>query len=135
MPVKKRETKENRFIKTFREYGEHTSFHGVKYIVSRDNTIYEKYVHIIYHNIYLKVSVIYYLRVYYRILWAIVVLLCFAGAVYMTMIFWNRFSSNPIRITIQSGHKHTSIITFPGVTICTAVRQVPEKVDRLLANL
>lgn len=44
MTVKKRETKENRFVKTFREFGEHTSFHGVKYIVSRDNTIYEKYV-------------------------------------------------------------------------------------------
>ncbi|GLV43926.1 nach [Carabus blaptoides fortunei] len=111
MLVKKREKKENRFIKTCRDFGAHTSFHGVKYIVSKDNTIYEK------------------------ILWAIVVLLCIAGSVYMTMIFWNRFNSNPIRITIQSMHKHTSIIPFPGITICPAVRQIPEKVDELLADL
>lgn len=50
----------------------------------------------------------------------------------MTMIFWDRYSSNPIRTTIQSSHKPTTAIPFPGVTICTALRVIPKKLDDFL---
>ncbi|CAH0550265.1 unnamed protein product [Brassicogethes aeneus] len=96
---------------TFRDFAENTSIHGLKYTVRSDTNPYEK------------------------MFWLLIVLSGVCGAIYMTILFWERYTSNPTRTTILTTFAPTVIIPFPAVTVCNINRIMVDKVDSFVDEL
>ncbi|XP_068895417.1 sodium channel protein Nach-like isoform X1 [Tenebrio molitor] len=96
---------------TFKEFAENTSIHGLKYTVKREVTIYEK------------------------VFWIIVVLAGLSGAGYMTVLFWNRYTSNPTRTSILTAYAPNTAVPFPAVTLCNINRIMKDQVDEFVEEL
>ncbi|XP_044264370.1 sodium channel protein Nach-like [Tribolium madens] len=96
---------------TFKDFAENTSIHGLRYAVRRDIVIYEK------------------------IFWVFVVLTGLGGAGYMTVLFWNRYTSNPTRTSILTDFAPNTAVPFPAVTICNINRIMADRLEEFMGKL
>ncbi|KAL3285478.1 hypothetical protein HHI36_000010 [Cryptolaemus montrouzieri] len=96
---------------TFRDFTKHTSIHGLKYVCQKNLLLAE------------------------RIFWAIATLVGIGLAVYMTTLFWGRYTSNPTRTTIKTLHAPTIAIPFPAVTLCNENVVIGSKVQEFIRSL
>ncbi|XP_045464986.1 sodium channel protein Nach-like [Harmonia axyridis] len=96
---------------TFRDFTEQTSIHGLKYVCQRNISLSE------------------------RIFWALVTFCGVAMAIFMTTLFWNRYTSNPTRTTITTLHAPTLAMPFPAVTICNENLVLESKVRTFVKTL
>ncbi|KAJ8925626.1 hypothetical protein NQ315_009470, partial [Exocentrus adspersus] len=79
---------------TFKDFAENTSIHGLKHTVTKDVSRHEK------------------------VFWVLVIISGICGAVYMTVLFWQRYTSNLSRTSLSTISAPTTAVPFPGVTIC-----------------
>ncbi|CAG9860564.1 unnamed protein product [Phyllotreta striolata] len=96
---------------TYKEFAENTSLHGLKYTVMKDIGKWEK------------------------TFWLLVLFFGFACAIYLTILFWGRYVSNPTRTTILSYYAPTTTIPFPAVSICNINRISKTKLDNFVDKL
>ncbi|VEN36159.1 unnamed protein product [Callosobruchus maculatus] len=96
---------------TYKDFAENTSIHGLKYTVKNEIGSCEK------------------------IFWFFVVLSGLCGAGYMTVLFWERYTSNPTRTTILTSYARVNSMPFPAVTICNINRILLMNMDKLLDTM
>ncbi|XP_074042674.1 sodium channel protein Nach isoform X2 [Leptinotarsa decemlineata] len=70
-----------------------------------------------------------------KVFWIIVVICGLCCATYMTVLFWERYISNPTRTTILTSYAPVTTIPFPAVTICNINRIMVSKVEKFMNNL
>ncbi|XP_044746547.1 sodium channel protein Nach-like isoform X2 [Coccinella septempunctata] len=70
-----------------------------------------------------------------RIFWAMVTFCSIGMAIYMTTLFWDRYTSNPTRTTVTTLHAPTIALPFPAVTLCNENIVVESKVRALVETL
>nr|CAH7737279.1 unnamed protein product [Callosobruchus chinensis] len=96
---------------TYKDFAENTSIHGLKYTVKNEIGSCEK------------------------IFWFFVVLSGLCGAGYMTVLFWERYTSNPTRTTILTSYARVNSMPFPAVTICNINRILLMNMEKLLDTM
>ncbi|XP_018562387.1 sodium channel protein Nach-like [Anoplophora glabripennis] len=96
---------------TYQDFANNTSIHGLKYTVSTKVGPYEK------------------------VFWSLITIFGLYGAVYMTMLFWERYTSNLTRTTVFTAYAPTTEIQFPGVTICNLNSIMTPKVQEFMKKL
>ncbi|XP_030756810.1 sodium channel protein Nach-like [Sitophilus oryzae] len=74
-------------------------------------------------------------NLYERLFWTLVVICTLACSGYVTALFWNRYVSNPKRITLKTGFASPLTVPFPGVTICNFNVALVSKINNFLNKL
>ena len=67
--------------------------------------------------------------------WMVVVLAGLGGAGYMTVLFWNRYTSNPTRTSILTAYAPNTAVPFPAVTLCNINRIMADQVEEFVEDL
>ncbi|XP_055855728.1 sodium channel protein Nach-like isoform X2 [Episyrphus balteatus] len=99
------------FSKTFKEFCEISSIHGIKYFHDKETNFFGKFI------------------------WVIIVVTMFFCANAMVVVFYREFSSNPIRMNIESDHTPLTNLMFPAVTICPSTMYNLPAVEKIFQNL
>ncbi|XP_063706173.1 sodium channel protein Nach-like [Culicoides brevitarsis] len=96
---------------TFMEFAEKASVHGVQYITDPKGN---------------KCT---------KITWSIIVICFFVFANVLVSVFWQRYTSNPTRVNVDTNHAPLSLLYFPAVTICNIARMSYERASYVVDTM
>ncbi|KAF5307141.1 hypothetical protein FQR65_LT00657 [Abscondita terminalis] len=101
----------NAIVKTYHDFAENTSIHGLRYTVEEKSSSCEK------------------------VAWVLIVFMGVVGSLFMLNLFWNRFESTPTRSTIVDQYAPVSDSPFPSVTICPNRALISNKFTAFVSTL
>ncbi|KAF5293904.1 hypothetical protein FQA39_LY13609 [Lamprigera yunnana] len=96
-------------IKTYKDFAQNTSIHGLKYTTQKNAGIFERFA------------------------WVLIVCMGIMGSLYMLNILVERFNSNPTRTSIVNQNAPLNEIPFPAISICPIQRMRSSKYKKLMS--
>lgn len=108
-----------------KEFFEHTTLHGVKYIGAEGRPFFEKYVTVVF-KFYVKILLS-------RFMWFVCVVVAAITLICIILSVWAKFQTSPT-ITGLDTDFHEIKTTFPSITICQQNPSSPESVYDFLSQ-